>query len=590
MATKKIKVLSIHGLGDHRDGTWMPTWEKAIQNAFSITGDIEIECDFVNYDDIFEDTNLTPFQLAGAVWKLGKSGLGSFGRRQRGILGDISKKVQWTAGYVVAWVENDHFQKKTRKRLLDAILKHKPDVIVAHSLGSLIAYNAFSHPDALSNGQLKRQLKKIDFVTIGSQIGNRFVVGNLTPGRLDPLPVRYWHHLYNRHDSVFTKPISIPTAKNFEQVETHFDIDGFADHAAPNYIQHGSAIEQVWRPISVGHLDTRTLNSRATRTFGAIRAKRRALLIGINNYPNEQDRLEGCVNDVFEMSAILQECGFAPADIRTCMDERATTEGILERMEWLLDAPQSGDERVFYFSGHGARIPAYGEEFEPDRHLETLVPWDFDWTREKAITDDQIYQLYSQLPYDLRFAMIFDCCHSGDMHRSGSAKAKGMTPPDDIRHRELKWSHEEQMWVSREFQRQDKGFSRSSTVKADYFGENGATERLGRASMLRTLTDSQYKKVKKAMGHDIIGPYLPLIIQACAEHEYAYEYRHGVTSHGAFTYCLTSMLRREMEQGREITFEELVTKAKERLKNLEYDQEPQILGPSSIRLAPIPWL
>ena len=36
------------------------------------------------------------------------------------------------------------------------------------------------------------------------------------------------------------------------------------------------------------------------------------------------------------------------------------------------------------------------------------------------------------------------------------------------------------------------------------------------------------------------GPYLPLIIEACGEDEFSYEYRHGATSHGAFTFSLAT--------------------------------------------------
>jgi len=593
MSGRTIKVLGIHGLGDHRDGTWIPRWTSAIDASFPIVGDDTVECQYVSYDDIFEDTELSGFEIAGALWKLTKSGIGSFGRRDRGVFDKATKWVRWSAGYVVAWVEDDEFQEKTRKRLLDAIAEHKPDVIIAHSLGSLIAYNALSHPDAQGSAALKSAVKKTTLVTIGSQIGNEFVIGNLTMGRLEVLPIAFWHHCYNKHDRVFTKPISLANADNFMQTDTPFDIEGAADHAADSYISHSAAVDNIWRPLcqekktEKAFTDLRKVRAAPPRLTGP---SRRALLVGINAYPNESDRLEGCVNDVYEMSAVLQECGFKPEEIRTCLDSRATAQGIVERLEWLLDEPASNAERVFYYSGHGARIPEYGEEYEPDRHLETLVPWDFDWSRENAITDDQIFHLYSQLPYDMRLALIFDCCNSGGMHRHGSAKAKGLTPPDDIRHRELKWDREAQMWVARDFKRLDTGFSLSSRDKAAFFGENGATERLGRATMLRKMSVSEYRDAKKKLNRDIIGPYLPLIIEACDEDEFAYEYRHGVTSYGAFTYALTSILKREKQKGKKLTFEKLVELARVQLKELRYDQVPQILGPTVIQKAQVPWL
>jgi uncharacterized caspase-like protein len=312
---------------------------------------------------------------------------------------------------------------------------------------------------------------------------------------------------------------------------------------------------------------------------------RRALIVGINNYPQESDRLEGCVNDSYLMSATLQECGFEPESIRVCFDDRATCQGIKERLRWLLDDPRPGDERVFYFSGHGAVIPAYGENLEPDRKVETLVPYDFDWSLERAIVDDQIFALYSQLPYSTRFAMILDCCHSGGMHRQGGARVRGLNPPDDIRHRELKWDKQTDMWVSRDFQRLNKTFSSRQAVNEEFFGRDGASTRIGRASLLRMQSEEEYRQSKRRKGSAKIGPYLPLIIEACQEKEFSYEYRHGVTSYGAFTFAICQELRRR----RRITFQRLVEVTRDKLADLGYEQRPQILGPREILEARVPW-
>jgi len=315
------------------------------------------------------------------------------------------------------------------------------------------------------------------------------------------------------------------------------------------------------------------------------RLQRRALLVAINNYPHESDRLEGCINDAFLMSSTLQECGFEPESIRVCFDERATCQGIKERLRWLLDDPRPGDERVFYFSGHGATIPDYGENLEPDRKVETLVPYDFDWSIERAIVDDQIYALYSQLPYSTRFAMILDCCHSGGMHRQGGPRVRGLNPPDDVRHRELKWDKKADMWVSRDFKRLNRAFSSREDVNADFFGGDGASTRIGRASLLRVQTEEEYRSRKRRAGSAKIGPYLPLIMEACQEKEFSYEYRHGVTSYGAFTFSICQELRKR----KRITFKRLVEVTADKLAELGYRQKPQILGPQEIMNARVPW-
>lgn len=410
-------------------------------------------------------------------------------------------------------------------------------------------------------------------------------------GRIVPLPVKYWHHLYNEEDDVFTAPVRLLDAANFRQTDTPFDIEGMADHSPTEYLKHRNTVESVWRPAVEQRINARAFGAaRAPRESAAVlkkqgRTGQRALLVGINRYPQEQDRLEGCVNDVFLMSSALQECGFAPENIRVCLDERATRQGIAERLQWLLDDPRAGDERVFYYSGHGASIPEYGENLEPDRKAETLVPVDFDWSPDKAITDDEIHALYSQLPYGVRFAMILDCCHSGGMHRQGGARVRGLNPPDDIRHRELKWDKSADMWVARDFKRLNRAFSSDNEANKKYFGEQWTSTRLGRASLLRMQTEAQYRQVKRRAGSAKIGPYLPLIIEACKEDQFSYEYRHGVTSYGAFTYALCLELRKR----KRISFKRLVEVAAAKLAELGYEQDPQILGPAAVVGARVPW-
>lgn len=591
---RTLRILGVHGLGDHRMSDWKEKWTKAITDHFPAVQGVKLDCRFVTYDDIFDKTTLSAWDCARAFWKLAASGVSAVGTRQRGVMSAVSDGIKWTAGYVVAWVENDQFQRASRRRILDAVRENQPDVILAHSLGSLITYNAFSHPDA-GVADVRGILSNAKYVTLGSQIGNPFVVRNLTQGRIAPLDVMFWHHLYNVHDDVFTAPIRLPDATNFRQTDTPFDIEGILDHSAENYLGHPATVENVWQPIGAAAAGARAIGAMsATLARGMApreRKTQKALLVGINDYPDPANRLEGCINDVFTISSVLQECGMPPEVIRTCLDSRATASGILDRMKWLLDDAKPNDELIFYYSGHGAQIPQYGEDYEPDHRVETLVPWDFDWTPEKAISDDQIFGLYSQLPYDCRLIMIFDCCHSGGIHRDGGARARGLTPPDDIRHRELKWDLKTGMWVPRGFKRINEKFTTEKDTAVRYFGRDGATRRLGRASMLRGLSSAQYARLKKGVrSSQPIGPYLPLIIEACGEGQLSYEYRDGATSHGAFTYSLASILRREKAAGRSVTFEDLVDKAGAQLVDLKYDQTPQILGPTAVRRYKVPLL
>ncbi len=121
----------------------------------------------------------------------------------------------------------------------------------------------------------------------------------------------------------------------------------------------------------------------------------------------------------------------------------------MERLHWLLDDVPEGGERVLFYSGHGAQIPSYNFAGEVDRLDECLVPFDFDWNPTHAIRDKQFAELYSQLGYDRRFVAIFDCCHSGGMTRDGGPRVRGLSPPDDVRHRSLRWNARLGMWQER---------------------------------------------------------------------------------------------------------------------------------------------
>ena len=145
---KTMKILGVHGLGDHRNSTWKEDWKAALLAVFPGQQDVELEFSFLSYDDIFEQVDLSAWETMQAVWKLTRSGVSAAVRRRRGVLGDVSDRVKWTAGYVVAWVEDEAFQQQTRARVLDVVAAEQPDMILAHSLGSLITYNALSHPDA----------------------------------------------------------------------------------------------------------------------------------------------------------------------------------------------------------------------------------------------------------------------------------------------------------------------------------------------------------------------------------------------------------------------------------------------------------
>jgi metacaspase-1 len=572
-----LKVLCVHGIGhqeSHLD--WQSKWDAAIKTGIAQWNpEMAVQCEFVAYDDIFGATAMTPHGTVEGVGRLLLNGfiygIGDLFHRRRGF-GEIPERVKWYAGMVTQWAEDEKLRTKCRERLFDAIAATDPDVVCAHSLGTLVAYDLFVHPPETAGS------RKFKLITFGSQIGNPTVRG-MFGGRITEIGPTFWYNLYNKEDQVFVVSLSVPS-EMYVQVDTPSDLG----HDAIGYLTHPNTNARVWRDIAARREGSRQLTRRALsseRPSEKKQGQHRALLIGINDYPNPEDRLEGCVNDVFLMSSVLQECKFKPDDIRVVLNERATAEGIRERMEWLLADPLPGDIRFFYYSGHGAQIAGYGPGDSVDRMDECLVPHDFDWSRKTAFTDDNFFDLYSQLPYETIFVTVFDCCHSGGMVRQGGAKIRGLTPPDDIRHRMLKWDMGKEMWVERKIE------SPNRELGSDYVGEFKAKRRLGRAVSVRTLPNKQYDHARKIYDHK--GPYLPMIYQACGEDQFSYEYRHGVTAYGAFTYCLARILRRYGYEGKGLTFDNLCKKIGDDLEDLGYDQSPCLIGPGDLRSKKVPW-
>ncbi|MGE5247704.1 MAG: caspase family protein [Verrucomicrobiota bacterium] len=149
---------------------------------------------------------------------------------------------------------------------------------------------------------------------------------------------------------------------------------------------------------------------------------KKALLVGINRYPDPGSELKGCINDVRLMEKTLREqYGFAGnGNVRTLTDARATTEAILDGLAWLADGAAPGDSLVFHYSGHGSQVPdRHGDE--ADGLDEILCPYDLEW--DHPLTDDDLAAFVAGIPKGALLTAILDCCHSGTGLREPSRNA-----------------------------------------------------------------------------------------------------------------------------------------------------------------------
>jgi hypothetical protein len=148
---------------------------------------------------------------------------------------------------------------------------------------------------------------------------------------------------------------------------------------------------------------------------------RRALCVGINQYQNYPSAaLQGCVNDVQDMKSVLTKyLGFTAADVVELTDSQSTKANIMKNLSDMVAGAKAGTytSLVFSMSSHGTQVPDK-EGDEPDRADEAFCPNDLaekggEWDRAHVIVDDELHDLFVQLPSNVLLEVYLDTCHSG---------------------------------------------------------------------------------------------------------------------------------------------------------------------------------
>ncbi len=151
--------------------------------------------------------------------------------------------------------------------------------------------------------------------------------------------------------------------------------------------------------------------------------KSKALLVGINKYPDPRNSLRGCINDILDMEHFItvQNKVYPSHQIKKLTDKDATKKNILLQLEWLLEGAEAGDQLLFHYSGHGAQLPckilSSGIKEEVDGLDEIICPYNFDGTDASAIRDNEFGALFARIPKGVHFVWISDSCHAEDLSR-----------------------------------------------------------------------------------------------------------------------------------------------------------------------------
>ena len=257
--------------------------------------------------------------------------------------------------------------------------------------------------------------------------------------------------------------------------------------------------------------------------------KNKALLVGINAYPNPSNQLRGCINDIVDMEYFItsKHKVYDKENIRTLTDSRATKKGILTQLDWLILGASAGDQILFQYSGHGAQVPSRKPSFEKDGLDEIICPYDFDeedGVAETAISDKEFANIFAKIPKGVHFVWISDSCHSEDLSRK---QEMNDNPATNTRFR--RFNHDNQ----------NKAIVQSASLTAAHSPLNGA------------------------------------LLSGCASHQLSADAYINNRFNGAFTHYL---IRNLNMYGQDVSMQEIVKFVNVDLMDNGYEQNPQSEG------------
>ena len=134
---------------------------------------------------------------------------------------------------------------------------------------------------------------------------------------------------------------------------------------------------------------------------------KKAICVGINDYPGIFNDLKGCVNDANDWAELLAEFGF---EMDILLDNQGTRENIKAGLRDLVSSLTPGDYGVFTYSGHGTyNRDSSGDE--PDSYDEALYVYD------GILLDDELREILNDLNPQASLVVISDSCYSGTVTR-----------------------------------------------------------------------------------------------------------------------------------------------------------------------------
>jgi caspase domain-containing protein len=174
-----------------------------------------------------------------------------------------------------------------------------------------------------------------------------------------------------------------------------------------------------------------------------------AVLVGIDFYVPVKLRLQGAVNDIEDISALLKQ-DFAPINITKYvavdsgdLNQRVpqgpkqlwpTHENVMRQLDHIIQSGSPGDHVFFHYSGHGTLRPTANKNYRLSSRSDAALVF-FD----EAGVDGARYLHGIELAFkfnqmiakQLKLTVVLDCCHSGGVSR-GKYRFRGIPWNDSI--------------------------------------------------------------------------------------------------------------------------------------------------------------
>jgi hypothetical protein len=261
--------------------------------------------------------------------------------------------------------------------------------------------------------------------------------------------------------------------------------------------------------------------------------KNKALLIGINKYPDPRNELRGCVNDILDMEHFITESNkvYQRENIKKLTDKDATKKGIITQIKWLVEGVQPGDQILLHYSGHGAQVPTMNGTVEKDGLDEVICPYNFNGSNDTILRDKEFAQLFSGIPKGVHFIWISDSCHAEDLSRDPKMAWEGQY---------------------RYFMGAKEAYNEAVSTKTESYQDNAT-------------------RLENVINTSLNGA----LLSACASHELSADAFINNRYNGAFTYYLIKNL---LEYGNSKPMDLIIKLVNSDLANHGYDQNPQTEG------------